>query len=165
MKLDIADESKAVEKLGIHIKNFDGEIAENSSFINLTYNVLDLERQLSSHLKKIRICLLVIAYACFGVGATFISVFTWFYVGKIIGKKLGYEARRKFYSRYFISGAHLIIEQIKDPHVELLESDDEVVEIQAGGRRRGKEFSRYLLKRRFVNRKKKFNSQGRRKRC
>ena len=130
MKLEIQDGSKAVEKLGIHVKNFGGEIAENSSYINLTYHVEDLERELSEHIQKLNICLLLIAYACLVIGVVFIGVFTVRYITKTVGKKLGYEARRIFYSRFFISDAHLIITQTIDPTPVWFEAGNELPEIK-----------------------------------
>ena len=111
MKLEIQDGSKAVEKLGIHIKNVKGEIAENSSSFNLTYHVEDSERGVSEQIQSINISLLVVAYACFVSGVVLISIFTIFYVLMIVGERLGYEHQRKFYSRFFISDAHLVFQQ------------------------------------------------------
>ena len=129
MKLEIQDGSKAVEKLGIHVRNFDGEIAENSSYINLTYRVEDLERELSKHIKKLNICLLLIAYACLVIGIAFMGVFTFRYFTMTVGKKLGYEAQRKTYSiqRSFISGADMILYQMRDGDEDALrvETEDE----------------------------------------
>ena len=133
MKLEIGCDPKAVEKLGIFIKNFDGEIAENSSYINLTYNVEDLERQASKHIQKINICLMVMIYGCSLVGIVFIGVFTFFHFTRTFGKKIGYEEHHDSYAdrRTFISGADLILLQIKDPDAFRLRSDDEWSEIDS----------------------------------
>ena len=131
MKLEINHGSKAVERLRIQVKNFGGEIAKNSSSFNLTYKVEDLEREVSEHIQSINICLLMITYACLIIGVVLISIFTIFYVLMIIvGKRLGFEPRRKFYPRAFISDAHLIITQTRNPTAVEFEIENGLPEIR-----------------------------------
>ena len=131
MKLEVKEGSLAVERLGIKVMNFGEEIADKSSLFNLSYRINDLGTEKLEHIQQIHLCLMVIVYLCAVIGLVIIGRLIFALVTRNFGEKVGYEVNRRSYTMRisYISGSHLILDQMKDPDVLMFETEDELEEM------------------------------------